>query len=84
MHYTLTFATLPKGHMLTQYGVRAPITLDSDGLGYPQNYGRDSWQDAHIPRTSSPVRFVPRVVAPFGLRWGMVNKWAIVSPSHVS
>ena len=42
------------------------------------------WTDAHIPRTSSPVRFVPRVVAPFGLRWGMVNKWALVSPSRIA
>ena len=41
------------------------------------------WDDANIPRTSSPVRFVPRVVAPFGLRWGMVNKWALVSPSRI-
>lgn len=33
-----------------------------------------AWTDAHIPRTEKPVRFVWR--APFGLCWGMVNKWA--------
>ena len=42
------------------------------------------WADAHIPRTDRPARFVPRVVAPFGARWGLVNRWALVSPSHIA
>ena len=80
MHYTLTFATLPKGHMFTQYGVRAPITLDSDGLGYPQNYGKPhGWDDAHIPRTSSPVRF--RHVVAFYWQDGSMASPRIVSIS---
>lgn len=58
MRHTLTVATLPAGPMLTQYGVRAPITLDSESLSYPGNYGRPhGWTDAHIPRTEKPVRF---------------------------
>jgi len=60
MSITVTFATLPSGPAVTQYGQRAPITLDSEGLGFPQNYGRSGWGDAHIPRTDRPVRFIPR------------------------
>jgi hypothetical protein len=61
MRATLTVVTLPTGPMLTQYGVRAPITLDSESLSYPGNYGRPhGWSDAHIPRTERPVAFIPR------------------------
>lgn len=51
--------------------------LPSDALAYfASRVGREvyGWDDAHIPRTEKPVRFVWR--APFGLCWGMVNKWA--------
>ena len=42
------------------------------------------WEDETQPRTERPVRFVPRVVAPFGLRWGLVNRFALVSPSRIA
>lgn len=71
MRHTLTVATLPAGPMLTQYGVRAPITLDSESLSYPGNYGRPhGWTDAHIPRTEKPVRF-RRVAIRKRDAWGM-------------
>lgn len=65
MRYTVTVATLPAGPMLTQYGKRAPITLDGASLGYPGNYGRPhGWDDTTTPRTERPVRFY----------WGQVGE----------
>ena len=46
--------------------------------------GRNAeWEDTHIPRTDRPVRFHPATRVPFGLCWGMVNKWA-VTPSRIA
>ena len=42
-----------------------------------------AWSDATTPRTDKPVRFVPATRVPFGLCWGMVNKWA-VQPSRIA
>ena len=44
----------------------------------------DTFSDQDTPRADRPVRFVPRVVAPFGLRWGLVNRFALVSPSRIA
>ena len=81
MRATLTVATLPAGPMLTQYGVRAPITLDSESLSYPGNYGRPhGWTDAHIPRTEKPVRFAPAKFAYWYARWHMRPVYCRQSP----
>ena len=55
----VTLGRLAHGPAITQYGTRAPITLDSASLGYPGNYGRPhGWSDASTPKTDRPVRFV--------------------------
>jgi hypothetical protein len=51
----------------------------------PRKFGRVpmGWSDATTPRTEKPVRFQPATRVPFGLCWGMVNKWA-VQPSRIA
>lgn len=68
MRVTTTVATLPTGPAITQYGQRAPVTLDGPAdLGFPGNYGRSLWSDAATPRTDKPVRFSPHRIY-LGLR----------------
>ena len=45
--------------------------------------GYADWDDAHIPRTGAPVRFVRGRVEPFGVRWGLRNRYAF-TPSRIS
>ena len=69
MNVNVTFATLPSGPAVTQYGQRAPITLERPAdLGFPGNYGRCLWSDATTPRTDKPVRFYPAYPALPGYR----------------
>jgi hypothetical protein len=51
--------------------------------GFHARHPSVDWCDATTPRTDKPVRFVPATRVPFGLCWGMVNKWA-VSPSRIA
>jgi len=60
-----------------------PMMLDFAAYLAAGRIAMHGWPDATTPRTERPVRFVPATRVPFGLCWGMVNKWA-VQPSRIA